>query len=370
MKKNIALISPYQNAYSETFIQAHKNYFDANVFYYYNGVTQLENEGSISISTWRKVICRIKLHLHISKLSLWEVSIINSFKKHRIDKVYAEYGPTGVQIMPICKKMKLPLIVNFHGFDASVKSTLNDYEEKYKELFDYAEHIVVVSKLMQEKLILLGAKPKKITYTPCAPNDIFFNFTPTFSENAFIAVGRFVDKKAPYYTILAFQEVLKKYSEAKLYFCGDGMLYNTCINVVNYLEESNNVIFLGHISAKELEKLYEKVVGFVQHSITTLDGDMEGTPVAILEASAAGLPVIATKHAGIPDVIQHEKTGLLVNEHDVKQMAEYMILLLDNKEYAKTLGKKGREFVQSNFTMKQHISILNNLLYYQSKYEH
>jgi glycosyltransferase involved in cell wall biosynthesis len=362
MRKNIALISPNQNAYSETFIQAHKNYFDANVFYYYDNITQLENGGSLSLPTWRKIIQKIKLHLYISKLSLWELSIINSFKKHHIEKVYAEYGITGVQIMSICKKMNLPLVVNFHGFDASVKSILEHYEMQYKELFDYAEHIVVVSKLIREKLILLGAKPEKITYTPCAPNNDFFKFKPAFSKNAFIAVGRFVDKKAPYYTILAFQEVLKKYSEAKLYFCGDGDLYNTCINLVNYLGVSNNVVFLGSISSKELKTLYEQVVGFVQHSITALDGDMEGTPVAVLEASAAGIPVISTKHAGIPDVIQHEKTGLLVNEHDVKKMSEYMMLLLDDKDYAKSLGKKGREYIQSNFSMKQHIDILNNLL--------
>jgi glycosyltransferase involved in cell wall biosynthesis len=290
------------------------------------------------------------------------VSVINSFKKHRIDKVYAEYGISGVKIMSICKKMNLPLIVNFHGFDASVKSILENYEIQYKELFDYSEHIVVVSKLMREKLILLGARPEKITYTPCAPNDNFLKIKPTFSENAFIAVGRFVDKKAPYYTILAFQKVLNKYPEAKLYFCGDGILYNTCINLVNYLGMSNNVVFLGSVPAKELKNLYEQVVGFVQHSITDLDGDMEGTPVAVLEASAAGLPVIATKHAGIPDVIQHEKTGLLVNEHDVEKMAEYMILLLDDKDYAKSLGEKGREFVRSNYSMKQHIGILNGLL--------
>jgi glycosyltransferase involved in cell wall biosynthesis len=362
MKKNIALISPNQNSYSETFIQVHKNYFDANVFYYHNDVTLLENEGPISLSNGRKGIQRIKLNLHLSKLSFWELSIINSFKKHRIDKVYAEYGPTGVQIMPICKKMNLPLIVNFHGVDASEKSILDNYKEKYKELFDYAEHIVVVSKLMREKLISLGAKPEIITYTPCAPNDDFFKFKPTFSENAFIAVGRLVDKKAPYYTILAFQEVLKKYPDAKLYFCGEGILYNTCINLANYLEMSNNVVFLGSVSAKDLKKLYEQVVGFVQHSITALNGDMEGTPVAVLEASAAGLPVIATKHAGIPDVIQHEKTGLLVNEHDVRKMSEYMMLLLGNKDYAKSLGEKGREFVQSNLSMKQHIGLLNDLL--------
>jgi len=362
MKKNIALISPYQNAISETFIQAHKNNFSANVFYYYDGITKLENEGLLTITKLQRIIRKIKHYLRIKQPSIWEMAIINSFTKNRIDKIYAEYGTTGVTIMPICKKLNIPLIVNFFGFDASVYSVLNDNEKQYKELFDFAEHIVVVSKIMKEKLILLGAYPEKVTYTPCAPNNIFFDFNPSFFEKSFIAVGRFVDKKAPYYTILAFQKVLEKHPDAKLYFCGDGVLFNMCINLVNFLKISNNILFLGSIPTTELKKKYESVIGFVQHSITALDGDMEGTPVAILEASAAGLPVISTRHAGILDVIQHEKTGLLVNEHDVNKMAEYMIYLLENKEYAKSLGVKGREYIKLNFSMEHHIENINQLL--------
>jgi glycosyltransferase involved in cell wall biosynthesis len=288
---------------------------------------------------------------------------LKSFKKHRIDKVYAEFGPIGAAIMPVCKKMNLPLIVNFHGLDASVEQVLIDYEKQYKELFEYAEYIVAVSKLMKNRLIAMGAPSEKTVYTPCAPNDSFFNIEPTFAENAFVAIGRFVDKKAPYYTILAFRKVLDKFPDAKLYMCGDGLLHDMCVNLVNYFKMSDNVIFHGSVKPDFLKQLYGKVVGFVQHSITASNGDMEGTPVAVLEASAAGLPVVATKHAGIPDVIQHEKTGLLVEEHDVDTMATYMTALLKDRDYARTMGQAGRALIKSDFSMERHIGILNELLY-------
>jgi glycosyltransferase involved in cell wall biosynthesis len=364
MKKNVALISPDQNSYSETFIQAHKNYLDANVFYYYGEYLPfyLENKGAL-LTNWNRFSGLIKRILKLTKFNFLEQSVLKSFKNNRIEIVYAEYGQTGVAVLNICKKLNLPLIVNFHGYDASGKSVLEDYKKSYAELFDYARDIVVVSKVMRKNLILLGANSEKITYTPCAPNDSFFELNPAFSENAFIAVGRFVDKKAPYYTILAFQKVLNKYSDAKLYFCGNGLLYNTCVNLVIYFGISKNVIFLGSVSAQEQKQLYERVIGFVQHSITALNGDMEGTPVSVLEASAAGLPIISTKHAGISDVVQHEKTGLLVDEHDVEQMAKYMIYLLENRDYAKSLGAAGRNLMKSNFSMEHHIGILNKLLY-------
>ncbi|MBC8643952.1 glycosyltransferase family 4 protein [Flavobacterium lindanitolerans] len=89
---------------------------------------------------------------------------------------------------------------------------------------------------------------------------------------------------------------------------------------------------------------------------------MEGTPLAVLESSAAGLPVIASKHAGIPEVIIDGETGLLFEEHDVETMAKHMKSLLKDKQLAKEMGAKGRLNIRSNFSMKRHIDILNGLI--------
>jgi colanic acid/amylovoran biosynthesis glycosyltransferase len=103
-------------------------------------------------------------------------------------------------------------------------------------------------------------------------------------------------------------------------------------------------------------------LAFVQHSIKAMNGDEEGTPVAILEASAAGLPVIATVHGGIPDIIEDGKTGFLVSEHDVDAMTDKMILLLKNKDLAIEMGKKGKERIEKYFRLEKHIENLDNLL--------
>ncbi len=364
MNKNIALLSPNENAYSETFIQAHKKYFDANVYYYYGiNFNQLEGHGSINLPVIKRFIWKVISYFRRNKIPLWEINLAWSFKKNKIDKVYAEYGMTGVKILSVCKKMKIPLIVNFHGYDLSINTILEENKIAYKKLFIYSEYIVAVSRTMEKKLVELGAPVDKIVYSPCAPNNDFFHFKPSYSENSFISVGRFVNKKAPYYNILAFQKVLEKFPIAKLYFCGDGSLYNTCVNIVNYFKMNENVFFLGSVSAKELKDIYERATGFLQHSITALDGDMEGTPVAVLEASAAGLPVISTKHAGIQDVVLHEVTGFLVDEHDVDKMAKYMIQLLEDKELAMNMGGNGKKNIWVNYSMEKHISTLNKLLY-------
>ena len=108
--------------------------------------------------------------------------------------------------------------------------------------------------------------------------------------------------------------------------------------------------------------MLEESLAFVQHSITAVNGDKEGTPVTVLEASLAGLPVIATQHTGIQDVIIHNETGLLVREHDVSAMSEYMLQLLTDKMLAQKLGHKGKIRIQKSFNITDHLKVLQNVL--------
>ena len=93
------------------------------------------------------------------------------------------------------------------------------------------------------------------------------------------------------------------------------------------------------------------------------NGDSEGTPVGIIEAMAAGLPVVSTRHAGIPDVVIENETGFLVDENDINQMASYILKITDDRELAKCLGEKGKAKIQDHFTMEKHLETINNLIY-------
>src|SRR5690606_9989960 len=120
-----------------------------------------------------------------------------------------------------------------------------------------------------------------------------------------------------------FKKAAENHSDAKLIMAGDGQLLNTCQNLIRYLGIESQVEFVGIIAPEKFRHLLTESRGLVQHSITAESGDMEGTPVAVLEASAAGIPVISTFHAGIPDVIKNGETGLLCEEHDVYGMAAH-----------------------------------------------
>jgi glycosyltransferase involved in cell wall biosynthesis len=159
--------------------------------------------------------------------------------------------------------------------------------------------------------------------------------------------------------------VVKKYPEARLTMAGDGPLRNMCIRHAEIAGLTDKVEFPGVLSHAEVADYMWRARAFVQHSITTPSGDSEGTPVAIMEAGASGLPVVATNHAGIPEVVLHEETGFLVAEKDARAMASAMIGLLQYPELADRLGKAARARIEANFSLEKRIERLWGII--QSK---
>ncbi|WP_158655130.1 glycosyltransferase [Flavivirga eckloniae] len=362
-KPNIAILTPNLNAYSETFIQAHKTLLHGCVKYYYGSANNqhLEGEGLIFKGLGRYIGKAINV-IKKQPLRAESKALVKSWKKNKIQVILAEYGTTAAMYIDAIKTSKLPLIIHFHGYDATVTETINSFKPQYLEMFKYAKYIIVVSEVMKKKLIALGCPESKLVKNIYGPNNLFADAKPQFLKPQFIAAGRFTNKKAPYYTILAFNNVLKEFPEAKLLMAGNGNLLETCKNLVNYLKIENSVSFLGVIKPQEFKAYLEESMAFVQHSITASNGDMEGTPLAILESSIAGVPVITSKHAGIPEVIIDGKTGLLFKEHDVDTMTEHMITILQDKNLAISLGQAGKEFIKANFLMDRHINTINGLV--------
>lgn len=363
LKKNkIAIVSPSQNVYSETFIHEQKNGLKGKIYYYFGGEVPpyLEGFGKLSNSIIEKSI-KIKRKLGLKTFSVAETTFMHSLRKNEVQVVLAQYGSTAYHIVKVCKKLNIPLITHFHGYDASIEGVIKNCNY-YRDVFEYSTYVIAVSLSMQKRLIELGCPKEKVIYNTYGPNDLFLNTVPQFIDSTFIAVGRFVNKKAPYYTILAFKKVHDQFPYARLVIGGTGELLETCSNIIRTLKLQDAVLLPGIIDRTQFVEYLSKGLAFVQHSVTAFNGDQEGTPVAILEASAAGLPVISTKHAGIPDVIIEGETGFLVEEHDVEGMAEKMTLLLINKELAIALGKNGKKRIKTNFSLERHLNVIDDLI--------
>lgn len=351
--------------YSQTFVRDHINRLPGEVFPVLGGWPDWRHKGQFILPK------RYRLGLRFSKrFPSWVAEPIRkagqnhlvSFIK-RTDVTLAEFGPVGVSLLRPCQIAQVPLVVHFHGFDVYDRRVLEEYQKDYRELFRSAAAFVVVSKAMSEQVVRLGAPREKVHVNSCGVDVLRFDPADAGSNPPhFLAIGRFVEKKAQFLTILAFERALRQCPDIRLSLVGDGPLLDCCKQIVRALRLERAVEFLGVVSHDNVPAMMRRCRGFVQHSVTAPSGDSEGNPVAVMEAGASALPVVSTKHAGIPDTVAHGETGLLSEEADIDSMANHMVLLARDPHLASELGKNARVRIQSLFSMERSIQGLYGVL--------
>lgn len=358
----LCIITTNKKGYSETFIRNHIEKLPFLKKTLYNGHLSILYDWDTD-----KPLSNLLLH-KIQKRFFADTSSTNEkyistylpqyLKQNKIQAVLAEFGPVGVNVLSACMKANVPLIVHFHGDDAHADKYVQKYQ-RYQKLVKHANAVICVSNTMLNQLKEYGFSNEQLHLIPYGIDTSFFKATnPLNAPPVFVAVGRFVDKKAPYLTILAFEKVIKKVPEARLIMIGTGPLLVACKGLAHALGISESIEFKGVCNPDEVQQNIQGARAFVMHSVTPETGEKEGTPLSILEASASGLPVISTFHAGIAEAVVHEKTGFLVNEYDFSQMAEFMIQLAEIPELAQQMGKEGRKHITSNYEIQQQISKL------------
>jgi len=364
----ICVTTPDKNTYSETFIRAHIERLPATVKLLYGGKLSrgelpyyTEDDQPLVSSRFHYRIVRAILRrlLNLPSDHFHKMAILRFLKVNQVNAVLAEYGPTGVAMMDICQDAGIPLITHFHGFDAFDRRILDNVGQRYPELFGVTAALIVVSHDMERQLLALGAPKEKLYCNPYGVDTSLFNGAdPGSAPPLFVAVGRFVDKKAPHLTLLAFKKVADECPEARLIMIGDGPLWEASKQIAKALDLKERVEFWGPRPHCKVAMVMRKARAFVQHSVQTSYGDSEGTPVAVLEASASGLPIVSTRHGGIRDVVLEGETGFLVNEGDIEGMADRMLLLAKDPKLAAKMGRAARERICSKFSMERSIGRL------------
>lgn len=366
MYYRLCIVEPNKNAFSETFIKAHNYKLAGDKRILYGGSFPIfDHNGNYLIKSKIKLIGYLiqKRILKRNEISIRDKALYNYFKSEKIDVVLAEYGMVGASIYKICKECNIPLIIHFHGADAHHLPTIQKFKHRYLAAFEYANSIIAVSKTMIEALKELGAPEDKILYNPYGIDLEKFTISePEKNPKKLFFAGRFVEKKAPKNLILCFKKALETEPEAKLVLAGDGPLLESTKILVKELKLTKSVVFKGILTSDEVIDELQSSRAFVQYSVTAKDGDSEGTPNSILEASACGLPVISTKHAGINEAVINGKTGLLSDENDINLFSENMVKVLSDPEFAKNLGLSARLHIQKNYNILERIKTLDNLI--------
>lgn len=328
--------------------------FELRIQSFFNGKTypfrQIDN-GKSFFRGLLSVFFRKVLNKHLSNRSRIYKSLDAIIGSTSGIVIHAHYGWNGVMILPYARLHGIPLVVSFHGADASQWLSRPDYRSGLTDLFNYASAVILCSSHMVEKLAL-QEHAEKVRIIPYGINTTEFQLgskQPSALQDLIVLhAGRLVSKKGVPDLIRVFSLLIPD-RKVKLQIVGDGPQRLECEQLVEDLGIKEHVQFFG---AQPLTKVKELMSGcdiFVLNSRTDSTGDMEGLPNAILEAMSFSKPVVSTRHAGIPMAIVHEESGLLVDENDNEQLAASMALLLDNPGLREKLGFAARERVKLHF---------------------
>lgn len=309
-------------------------------------------------SAWRRLAKTPVLYLSVSESE----RLAAFFKEHNVKAVLAEYGKTACIVQHACRSAGARLFVHFHGADAS--RDLKDWRIRraYRRLGRNVAGIITPSRFLADKLVAIGMPAEKTHIIPCGVDPDEFKPGGEPDPNLILAVGRFVEKKAPHHTIVAFAKIAAKHPGARLEMIGDGALFETCRQLVEQAGLQERITLHGECAHEVVHRKMAQAAVFVQHSVTAANGDTEGLGVSILEAMSSGLPVVSTRHNGIPEAVVDGETGLLVDEHDVEGMSLALDRLLGDAQLCADMGAAGRARVIERFSAEKTIGELRQLL--------
>jgi glycosyltransferase involved in cell wall biosynthesis len=270
---------------------------------------------------------------------------------HNVRTVLAEYLQFAVQYVGLAKELGINFYAHAHGLDCSVLLRQENWIVRYRE-FNQASGVIVVSGKMKNALVGIGIRDQIITRIPCGVNAQPFFARPDRGLHVrFLAAGRVTGKKGPIFLLESFRRALQIAPGIEQHLVGMGELSEAVIQFIQAFSLESAVKLYGMQPPHVVQELLKECDVFVQHSvINSSTGDEEGFPVVILEAMAAGLPIVSTIHAGIPEAVVDGLTGYLVQERDVQAMAERMVDLASKYERRLAMGMKGSERVKAEFT--------------------
>jgi glycosyltransferase involved in cell wall biosynthesis len=290
-------------------------------------------------------------------------ALVRWLRQSKIDVVLAEYGPTAVSVMEACHQADVPLVAHFHGYDAYTDYVVGEYGKAYHRLFDISSAIVGVSSHMCDQLVRFGAPTSKVHQNACgAEVNIARRAADHVPGYRFAMIGRLVEKKAPFVSMMAFARLCDFVPDATLEIVGDGPLSAACVQMVRALGMEGRITLHGAQPHEFVQEVLGRSDYFLQHSVRAPNGDMEGTPVGVLEAMGMGLSVISTRHGGICDIISEGETGILVDEYDVDAMFEAMRSLCADRERSARMGENARQSVANNWTLEKSVARLSEII--------
>ena len=332
-------------------------YFDADFYFY---VRPLQQWGWFPPSEWTASRLQglvVRAERYIPAYKYW---LEKQLEKHRPDVLHAHFAPVGWHYLDMAKRLNIPLVVSFYGYDyESLPARNKTWPHRYQQLFKDAAAVTCAGPHGQAVLMRQGLVPEKITILPMSMNPREFPFRPrvkTADRLRLVQVATITEKKGFMDTLHALNMARKTCPNLHLAIAGERHDRNLVQQMEAFIRANALqpvVQWLDFLPHPELSDFFTQFDIFIQPSHYAANRDCEGGPVSILEAQATGLPVIATTHFDIPSEVRHDHTGLLAPERDMAALARHIerFYRMDDPEYQQ-FSVAARRHVEMGFDIR------------------
>ncbi len=302
-------------------------------------------------------------------LLLWQVRSV--VKKEKIEIIFIQHVlPAGYAGILMKKLYRIPFLLFSHGTDLLAGTSTPWKKKMVTKVSESAEQIIFNSHSLQDRFmrVLPEFENKSFVLYPCpepaflqapAP-EILGRLRKQYAlegKQTLLSISRLDDGKGFPYLIRYMPEILKSTPNLVWFIAGDGVKKDMIIELIQKNNLQNIVRFIGEVPHEELHKYFYAADIFVL--LTHPDeGREEGLGLVFLEASAAGLPIIAGRSGGVPEAVLHEQTGLVVEATNEKEVISSILKLLRDREYADQLGAAAKTRILKDFQWHEQIKLL------------
>ncbi|EFB2790526.1 colanic acid biosynthesis glycosyltransferase WcaL [Escherichia coli] len=274
------------------------------------------------------------------------------------DVFIAHFGPAGVTAAKLRELgvIRGKIATIFHGIDISSREVLNHYTPEYQQLFRRGDLMLPISDLWAGRLQKMGCPREKIAVSRMGVDMTRFSPRPVKAPATpleIISVARLTEKKGLHVAIEACRQLKEQGVAFRYRILGIGPWERRLRTLIEQYQLEDVVEMPGFKPSHEVKAMLDDADVFLLPSVTGADGDMEGIPVALMEAMAVGIPVVSTLHSGIPELVEADKSGWLVPENDARALAQRLAAFsqLDTDELAPVI-KRAREKIEHDFNQQ------------------
>lgn len=304
---------------------------------------------------------------HLKSGKRFPKKIISMDKWNSVEKdydiIHFHFGGVARLYCHLIDETDAKSFASFYGSDVSA------YPEKrgntvYKQVFEKTDRILALSDNMEQDLKNLGCDEKKICKVRLGIDIEKFKFKAREKLRdepyKIITVGRFVEKKGIKYGLEAVAKLKDEYN-IEYNIVGDGELRDEIEQKIEELGLQEEVNLHGYVEySKMREMMYENHI-LLAPSVTAESGDKEGAPMVIIEGQATGMPIISTRHSGIPEIVKQGESAYLAKEKNSEELAEKLEKMLKASDKWKEKGHAGRKFIEQKHSIDRMVKSLEEV---------